>query len=109
MRSCEGRTYEATLVATLLQTPRLYNTAQEIRVDLGGGLEHLAGALRQYLGVAIQTRKVQGHQQGAGLDIVDTIGEEVGDGVGDLVGGDAGVLRPETAEEVLDIDDGRWL
>lgn len=68
-------------------------------------------ALAQHFGVAIEARKVQAHEQRAGLDIVDAVGEEVGDGVGDLLGldGVGGLLagRPETAEEVFDVDYGR--
>lgn len=103
-------TYKATLVTTLLQSPRLYNMAQQARVDPRSRLQHLASTLRQHLGITVQPRKVQAHQQGARLDIVDAIGEEMGDGIRDLVCGDGGVVRvgggPETAEEVLDVDDG---
>lgn len=43
---------------------------------------------------------MQAHEQGAGLDIGDLIGEEVGDGLGDLIGRHGvGLFEgPETGE-----------
>lgn len=106
-------TYESAQIATLLPPPRLDNAAQEARVDRSSGGEHLLGALAQDGRVAIQAREVQAHKEGACLDIVDSVGEEVGDGLGDLVGGDidgvVGGLRPQAPQKVFDVDDGRRL
>lgn len=68
-------------------------------------------ALAQDSRVAVEPRKVQAHEQGAGLHIVDAVGEEVRDGVGDLlgwdgIGGGLPLGGPEAAEEVFDVDDG---
>lgn len=56
---------------------------------------------------------MQAHEQGAGLNIVDAVREEVGDGVGNLLRLDSVSWLisggPEAAEEVFDVDYRRRL
>lgn len=103
-------TYKSTLISSFFAPSCSYHLAQQARVHLRGRLEHLLRTLTQHFRVAIEAREVQAHEQRAGLNIVDAVGEEVGDGVGDFLRLDGGgwLLSggPEAAEEVFDIDYG---
>lgn len=104
-------TYKSTLISSFFAPSCSYHLAQQTRVHLRGSLEHLLRTLAQHFGIAIEARKVQAHEQRAGLDIVDAVREEVGDGIGDLFGLNGGgwllAGRPEATEEVFDVDYGR--
>lgn len=55
-------TYKSTIVSSFFAPPVSHHLAQQARVHLRGGLEHLLRALTQHFGIAIETRKVQAHE-----------------------------------------------
>lgn len=76
------------MVITFLTTSFLNHSPQRLRVDPGGRLEHLRGRLLEHLGLTVQPREVQTHEQRPGLHVGHLVGEEVRDGLGDLIGRD---------------------